>query len=256
MQAKNDLKKSRVAPETEKGTSRLFKIVNDFVMNNLFKKTTLILSAYVVITLFGATLNSCNFSDSVEFENVQAKFERELLFSKFKDESSKSAKLIMDSHSRKENLRVLQEDQILQFEERIRPVGLEILYSYGFTFEEIVLEFGSLNSPEISLTAEVIILLEEELNNNKLIYFLDETDLQYASLFGITSSFAQGDTVGGCLADAVGVAAVWEVINGGVQKKMKKEAVKKVIRKVVGRSLGVVGAALAVYDFSDCMGWI
>lgn len=106
------------------------------------------------------------------------------------------------------------------------------------------------------MSAQVIVLLEEELAQNRLIYFLDESDIYYSSLFGINSVYAQSDTIGGCLADAVGISAVFAVLEGGANKRMTKAAIKKAIRKVVGRSLGVIGAALAVYDFSDCMGWL
>lgn len=54
-----------------------------------------------------------------------------------------------------------------------------------------------------------------------------------------------------CLLRAVGIDAVIELFNG----KVTKEIAKKAIRKVVGRTMGWVGAAIAVYEFGSCMNW-
>jgi hypothetical protein len=99
---------------------------------------------------------------------------------------------------------------------------------------------------------------EEKLDENQRIDFLDESDFELSSILGISSAFAdqeKEDTIGGCIADAAGISAVFTLINDGANKKLTKLAVKKVIRKVATKALGVIGAALAVYDFADCMGW-
>ncbi|MFC5626500.1 hypothetical protein [Algoriphagus winogradskyi] len=195
-------------------------------------------------------------SEEVEFESSMDERKRLELFDTFKRSISVARNEIMASNNVSNVSRLNQEELAMVLEGEIRPVATNILYYYGFSDQEIIEEFGSLDSPDISLTAQVIVLLEEELAQNRLIYFLDESDIYYSSLFGISSALAQSDTIGGCLADAVGISAVFAVLEGGANKKMKKAAIRKAIRKVVGRSLGVIGTTLAVYDFSDCMGWL
>ena len=101
-------------------------------------------------------------------------------------------------------------------------------------------------------------------------YWFCPSDINYASLFGINALHAQGgpfiygepgeDTVGGYLADAVGISTVFQLLGnqGGsaAAKKLSKKAAKKVAKRIISRSLRAVGAALAVYDFTSCMGCI
>ncbi len=252
MKAKNDLKNPRVAPDTEKGKSR-FDL--NFTKMNSLRKISAIVIVYFGLVMGFSILNSCSISDSIEPVGLIEKQERQELFELFKNKMRKVSNEL-NSKSSSKGARLTQVDEAILFEDEIRPTALDIFYSYGFTTSEILEEFGSLKSPDISLAAQAVVLLEEELDNNRLIYFMDETDVYTAGIFGISSSYAQTDTIGGCLADAVGISAVFALIDGGAQKKMKKKAIKKAIRKVVSRSLGVVGGALAVYDFSKCMGWI
>jgi hypothetical protein len=50
---------------------------------------------------------------------------------------------------------------------------------------------------------------------------------------------------------AVGIDPVIELINGNLTKSLAKKA----IRKIVGSTLGWVGAAVAIYEYGDCMEW-
>ena len=70
--------------------------------------------------------------------------------------------------------------------------------------------------------------------------------------FGINSTYAQ-NTVGGCLADAIGVYAVVEFAQTG---QLSQTAVIKLVKKVGAKYLVTFGAALAVWDFVNCMGWV
>jgi hypothetical protein len=56
-----------------------------------------------------------------------------------------------------------------------------------------------------------------------------------------------------CLLRAAGVTMIVDLINGGI-KKLGKKGVLKVLKKVASKYLGWVGAAVAVYEFADCMG--
>jgi hypothetical protein len=44
---------------------------------------------------------------------------------------------------------------------------------------------------------------------------------------------------------------VIDLVNG----KIEKAAIKQVIKKVATKYLGVIGAAWALYEFGDCMGY-
>lgn len=57
-----------------------------------------------------------------------------------------------------------------------------------------------------------------------------------------------------CLLRSIGIDAVIELVNGGLQKASKK-VITKALRKVLGRALGYIGVAWAVYEFGDCMEW-
>lgn len=157
-----------------------------------------------------------------------------------------------------------EEQLAIDFEEGIRDEAKMVLYAYDFTDNKIIEEFGSVDSPDISVVANLVMALEEELQQDKRIDFMQESDFELASILGVSSLYAQQtqteqdqlDTVGGCIADAIGITAVFEILSNGANKRMKKAAIRKVIRKVATRTLGVVGAALAVYDFVDCMDWI
>ena len=68
--------------------------------------------------------------------------------------------------------------------------------------------------------------------------------------FFATSVYAQ-DTFD-CLIRSVGIDAVVEFVK---VKIITKKAIYKLIRKVAKRALGPIGAAWAIYEFGQCMGW-
>ena len=106
-------------------------------------------------------------------------------------------------------------------------------------------------------------MAEDLIDNGQTLTLFESEDYQLASLnfLGVNNVYAQStarmasDTIGGCIADAIGITAAFEVIEHGVMG-LGKKGVLKLIRKVGGKYLGAVGAVLAAYDFADCMGWI
>jgi hypothetical protein len=58
-----------------------------------------------------------------------------------------------------------------------------------------------------------------------------------------------------CLGDVLIVGAVISGLQQGA-KKLSKELAIKAIKKVAARFLGPIGAMIAVFEFSDCMGWL
>lgn len=145
----------------------------------------------------------------------------------------------------------------IKFVNELEYPALALIKSYGVTEEEIIAELGSMDSAQIVLTAEAILHEEDLIRTGKTLSFFEQEDyhLTAMSLFGINSANAQTDTFGGCLADAIGITAAFEVIEQGVMG-LGKKGVLKLLRKVGGKYLGFIGVALAAYDFADCMGWI
>ena len=148
--------------------------------------------------------------------------------------------------------------EMIIFEESIRPDALNLIRSYGFTDQEIINEFGSLDSPDISVTAELILQTEELIDNGQTLDILEPDDFYYftfMNVIGINSAYAQSDTVGGCLMDAAGIYALADLAQGNL-KKLGKKGAMKLARKVLSKALGPIGGAMAAWDFADCMGWI
>lgn len=145
----------------------------------------------------------------------------------------------------------------LEFVQKIEHEALILIRSYGITDQQIIDEFGSLNPEKIALTAQLIVAEEELIDQGKTLSIFVQEDYQLASLsfLGVNSTFAQSDTVGGCFADAVGITAAFQLIEGGIAG-LGQKGVLKLIKKIGGKYLGAVGAILAAYDFADCMGWL
>jgi hypothetical protein len=204
------------------------------------------------LSLISFVLNSCT---SENYYEEDSNISRNVELSNFK----KSMRLA--SNKQKNNneaiYRTSQELLAIDFTNEIKPDALTLIKSYGITEAEIISEFGSLDSEKIALTAQAILNTEELLANGKTLSIFTDEDYQFASLsiFGVNQSLAQSDTVGGCIADAIGISAAFQVMNYGIQKLGKKGAYK-LLKKIAGRTLGPIGVALAVYDFADCMGWL
>ncbi len=149
---------------------------------------------------------------------------------------------------------------LINKQEKIREVlqpvskkGRKLLHTYGLTDQEIAAEFGSVNAPGIILAG--IILLNAERGERY------ETAFHFGELFGSWAYAQVGPTNEisevkpdwvQCMIQAVGVDAIIEFAKGNVTKAIAKKA----IRKIASRALGWVGVGLALYEYSNCMGWI
>mgnify|MGYP000954290271 CR=1 FL=1 len=128
----------------------------------------------------------------------------------------------------------------------------DLLHAYNFTDKEIKEELGDLNSPEVILSAVLIVALEKD----KQISTASTIDL--SSLFA-TSLYAQEnnyDKTVNCVLRATGLAGAGVLLNEGIKEGIKKIGVKgtlKMVGKVAGRTLSWVGVAWAVGDFVYCM---
>jgi hypothetical protein len=126
----------------------------------------------------------------------------------------------------------------------------ELLRAYDI--EEVVLteEFGDANDPRIALVGLLLLAADSK--------EYQETAVNFAQAFG-SFSYANSNTVINpvmsdwvdCLIVAVGIDVVVEFVSGNITEAFAKKAIKKIAK----RALGVIGAAIAAYEFGSCMGW-
>lgn len=130
-----------------------------------------------------------------------------------------------------------------EFKNALLPLingGTELLLAYGLSRSELEESFGDLRDPGIAIAA--ISILTAEINRNNMA-------VNHPNFF-IFSGYAQDEWYD-CLLRSVGIDAVIELFN----KKVTKTIALKVVRKVASRTVGWVGAGIAVYEFGRCMDW-
>ncbi|NDK54759.1 hypothetical protein [Pontibacter fetidus] len=146
--------------------------------------------------------------------------------------------------------------------EGLRLSSIELIKSYGISEEEIIYEFGSLDNPGIAEAGLAIAQIEDQADYGvEMIDVSTETslltgnyhELAYAPVDGIIVEGVQSE-VYDCALQAVGITAIGELMTKGINN-MSRSAVKSVLKKVASRYLGWVGAAIATYEFGDCMSW-
>lgn len=126
----------------------------------------------------------------------------------------------------------------------------ELLRTYDIEEVELTREFGDANDPRIALVG--LLLLAADGKEHQ------ETAVNFAQAFG-TFSYANSTAVINpvmsdwvdCLITAVGIDVVIEFFSGNITQAFAKKAIKKIAK----RTLGYIGAAIAVYEFGSCMGW-
>lgn len=134
-------------------------------------------------------------------------------------------------------------------------VAAKTLLEFGWSEEELVEDFGSINSPEIFSMATAAITINEDFD-------LYDKNGEIVLIPKVTTGSDQSeeyDQLKKCFLDATGIGLAMGAlgIGGGalLSKAAKKKAIKKAIRKAISRTLGWVGVAWAVYDFGYCMEW-
>jgi len=129
--------------------------------------------------------------------------------------------------------------------------GTKILLK-GYNVEESYLqaEFQDSNDPRIALVGLMILAAERQEG--------EAVALNFAQAFGALGYAQQETTLEeakkdwvDCLIVAVGIDVVVDFLKGNITEALAKKAIKK----IASRTLGVVGAAIAAYEFGSCMGW-
>lgn len=111
--------------------------------------------------------------------------------------------------------------------------AIQTLHFHGLSNEEIIEDFGSLDNPAIIVAA----------------LYADESYLYGVAM--VSNPDNSEPDLFDCLMRSIGIDAAVEIVNG----KLKGAALRKAVRKIATRTLGWAGAAWAVYEFGDCMGW-
>lgn len=123
--------------------------------------------------------------------------------------------------------------------------SINVLNSYGL-LEDYYYETGSTDSPNIILAGFLIYASEKSLEEELIVAF--------SEIF-IQNTYARAIWVD-CLLEASGIAGLADMFNMGIKTFIKSYGVKgaaKILGKAAGRTIGWVGAGIAVFDFLDCM---
>ncbi|MFC3415348.1 hypothetical protein [Algoriphagus hitonicola] len=228
-------------------------------MKKIFKGSLAIVLIKLIVVLSSFVYSSCQ---EIEFTDD---ISNDYFLEKFRDVSKIQTTILKNRITSEEgiNSRITSESTIEGMEESelkliIEPMvssGVELLMSYGLTEDEIIYEFGSLTSPDISRAALAVSQLENLANDGYTIEGFDDTDFVISGLF-VQQAYASD--IYDCALQAAGVKVLVELASEGLEegvKKLGKKGVKKLVKKVASRTLGWVGAAVAGYEFGDCMGW-
>lgn len=230
-----------------------FELNQMLYVRKIFKSYLMLIGLAMSISFIVFSFQSCAEDNYYE---IDKSIDRTAQINNFKNTMITANNNLM-KNSLTQKKRVNRQELAVEYTKAINQDALSLIKSYGVTEQEIISEFGSLDSEKIALTAEAIVKAEELIDNGQTLSIFKESDYQLASLsfFGLNSTYAQSDTVGGCIADAVGIGVAFEVLEHGIAG-LGRRGVLKLIGKIGGKALGPIGLALATYDFADCMGWI
>ncbi|MCF8320679.1 MAG: hypothetical protein K9I35_05675 [Flavobacterium sp.] len=197
-------------------------------------------------------LIALGFLISCEKDPVSNSTDKKILIEKLKN----SAIQFNNSNNlRMQNNNIVQENN--DYDELMQS-SLALIRSYGLTDSEIIQDIGSLYSDDVILGALAVSGVELQASRGiELIDPVDNTSLFSGSPWiapaSKSTSTIQND-VFDCLLIAVGVTAIQQFIQNGISG-MSKSAIRKLLKKVSAKYLGAIGAAVAVYEFGDCMEW-
>lgn len=127
--------------------------------------------------------------------------------------------------------------------------SLEFLKDLGFEENVINEELGGIDNPQTMLVA---LLVLDELRQAQL---TSANQLEIDALFFSQAKAFDGEVLP-CLGEAFGFAAVGYILQEGIEAALAHYGTKgllKILGKAAGRTLGWVGAALAAYEFAQCL---
>lgn len=210
-----------------------------------------------ITSLLVFTFNSCTSEDYYEKESSRDKtirlnnFKKTMQFAKKDFQTSRST-------SRSVGVEPSEEELAEEYVQQISGDALLLIKAYGVTEQDLISQFGNLDPAKISMTAQIILLEEELIAQGKTLSIFAQEDFQLSSLsiFGVNSTYAgDGPTVGACVLEAIGVRVVVQALVGDLAA-LGTAGVLKIVGSVATKYAGVIGGAVMVYQFSDCMGWL
>ena len=214
-----------------------------------------ILAIFIIkLILFGGTfvIQSCK-TDSIEDTQI---VEQELAISKFENLVRTLTPKIQSVASKQQNFLLSKSaastrDVSVHIEEEAREVMMpivagtkELLAAFDFTESDLSEEFEDLEDPRIALIGLAVLAVQDQESN--------QTALNFARMFGQTV-YAQD--LYDCALRTLGITALTEAFDKGINSSAGKALLKKVVRKIATKTLGWVGAAWAAYEFGDCMNY-
>ncbi|WP_374172259.1 hypothetical protein [Flavobacterium tructae] len=230
-------------------------------MKDLIKKLVKKCSLWAVIILVGSVsailFQSC--SGENYYEN-ESSIDRTKELNNFKKAMEIAGKDFITNTSKNRSINYQSSTELSaeQYVQQISSDALVLIKSYGITEQDLINQFGNLDPQKIAITAQIIVVEEQLLSQGKTLSIFTQGDYQLG-----TSSFpdentvidSNGNTVGGCLLEAIGVKAVVQVLIGDFAA-LGTAGVLKIVGNVATKYAGVIGGAIMVYQFADCMGWI
>jgi len=144
---------------------------------------------------------------------------------------------------------VLTEQRAKAMLESMTEKSIEFLVELGFQESDINEELGGKDSPQ---TMTVALLLLGELTRSQAVA---KNQFDVSKLFFNQAHAYRGDVLP-CLGEAFGFAAVGYILSEGIEAALEHYGTKglmKVLGKAAGRTLGWIGAALAAYEFAQCL---
>ncbi|NDW12237.1 hypothetical protein D0T50_04955 [Bacteroides sp. 214] len=137
----------------------------------------------------------------------------------------------------------------------LAQISLNTLKTYGLSEEEIAEDLGGITDDKLIEAGLIIIAVEEEAEKGvEVIDTFDNVSLLTGLEKCPDDQTVTRSQVFNCALQAVGITAIGELMQKGIAS-MSRSAVKTALRKIVAKYLGWVGAAIAVYEFGDCMNW-
>ena len=147
------------------------------------------------------------------------------------------------------------ETYILETKKEIDPVveqSIRYIETYGFTGQDFRDVLGIGYDP--ALVVETAMVLQV-INKENAVDYAEHNIFPF-----INKAYAfDGDRAFGCVGEALFGINLQEImlnIETGYLYAAQKKIILKALGKAATRTLGVIGVALAVYDFCSCMGYV
>ena len=162
----------------------------------------------------------------------------------------------VNSNGRKNAPSIETEDAINKQMRELTISSMKMLKSYGYEYKDISQYVDSVNDPKIALMGMIFVTLQK-CNKNKGL--TNDTGLKKVKRFKAPNNegdepFPYGQIVDCASRTITGVtAADWAT--GKALGYFTLETALGIAGRCASRTLGVIGAAIAIADFGDCMGW-